>query len=196
MNNIFKSNGLINSSDRENFIGQKGVSLWLTGYSGAGKTTIAYGLEKKLYDTGRLSYVFDGDNIRHGLCKDLGFTSKDRLENLRRTSEVIKLFCDVGIICISAFISPLKVDRKLVKNIIGREKYIEIYIKCSLEVCMARDIKGLYALARQGLIKNFTGISAPYEIPVDPSLIIDTESENAEKSINRIYSYLCNKNII
>lgn len=165
-------------------------ALWLTGLSGSGKSTIAFALEKELYRHHINSYVLDGDNIRHGLNRDLGFSEEDRAENIRRIGEVSKLFVDAGIFVIAAFISPSKYDRATVRELFHPDDFIEIYIKCSLEECERRDPKGLYRRARDGSIPNFTGISAPYDVPVNPSLTIDTEQLTVEQSVQAVLHYL------
>jgi adenylylsulfate kinase len=174
--NIVPYRGKISSAQRERLLGQKSMVLWFTGLSGSGKSTIAHAVEEKLYELGRLSYVFDGDNVRHGLCSDLSFSPEGRAENLRRISEMVRLFLDAGIICLTAFISPLRADRTRCRELIDCGRFFEVYIKCPLEECERRDVKGFYKLARQGKIKNYTGISAPYEEPDQPDLILDTEN--------------------
>lgn len=164
--------------------------LWLTGLSGSGKSTIAIALEKELYRRGYLSYLLDGDNIRTGLCSNLGFTQEDRTENIRRIAETSKILVDAGLICINAFVSPTVKIRQLAKNIIGAEDFVEIYIDTPLEVCEQRDVKGLYKKARAGEIKNFTGIDAPYEAPEHPQLTLQTHEMTVEESALRILQYL------
>ena len=152
---------------------------------------MAYGLETKLFGDGRLVYVFDGDNIRNGLCKDLNFSAKDRQENLRRIGEMLRLFVDSGVICLAAFIAPMHIDRKMLRELVGKEDFIEVFVKCPLHICENRDVKGHYKLAREGIIKGFTGVSAPYEEPLSPDIIIETDQMNIQTSINKIYdSYL------
>ncbi len=176
--------------EREHLLKQKGVVLWFTGLSGSGKSTIANEVSYKLHKMGKLSYILDGDNIRHGLNKDLGFSPEDRKENIRRISEVASLFADAGFITITAFISPYRVDRDFCRGLVGEERFIEIYTKASLDTCEKRDPKGMYKKARAGIIKEFTGISAPYEEPLKPELVIDTDKESIEdstdKAINKI----------
>ncbi|KHG32824.1 adenylyl-sulfate kinase [Sulfurospirillum sp. MES] len=186
--NVIAFQGVIERSLREKFLAQRSKVFWLTGLSGAGKSTIAHGLEELLFAEGRFAYVFDGDNIRHGLCRDLGFSQEDRKENIRRIAEMLRLFLDAGIICIAAFISPLKKDREMVREIIGSDNFIEIFISCSLAVCEQRDIKGFYKLARAGTIKNYTGVSSPYEPPSFPDLIIETDKTNIKDSILQVYN--------
>ncbi|MEN8190983.1 MAG: adenylyl-sulfate kinase, partial [Thermodesulfobacteriota bacterium] len=153
---------------RETLNGHMSINLWFTGLSGSGKSTLAHAVEERLHLMGCRTYVFDGDNVRHGLCGDLGFSLEDRSENMRRVAEMVKLFLDSGVISLTAFISPLKSDRNQVREIIGPENLIEVYCNCPLETCEQRDVKGLYKKARAGEIKNYTGISSPYEVPEDP----------------------------
>lgn len=159
---------------REKLNGHRGAVVWFTGLSGSGKPTLAHTVEERLHQAGCRTYVFDGDNVRHGLCSDLGFSVPDRSENIRRIGEMAKLFVDAGVIALTAFISPLARDRARVRQLIGSEDLIEIYCRCPLEVCERRDTKGMYARARKGEIPKFTGISAPYEPPVNPDLVLDT----------------------
>lgn len=175
--------------DRERLLNQSGRLLWFTGLSGSGKSTIANALEERLYEKGKLTYLLDGDNLRHGLSSDLGFELKDRTENIRRIAEVSKLFVDSGIITLGTFVSPLRSDREEVRNLL-KDDFLEIYIKCSLETCESRDPKELYKRARQGEIKNFTGIDSPYEEPKNPELVIYTDSLNIEESVEKIINFL------
>ena len=170
--------------------GHKGIVLWFTGLSGSGKSTLANALNEALHIKGLSTFLLDGDNIRHGLCKDLGFSDKDREENIRRIGEVANLFMNAGIIAITAFVSPFREDRQKVRKIIGNKDFIEIYCAADLEVCERRDTKGLYKKARQGKIKDFTGISSPYEIPVNPELIVETGSKDLANSVKQIINYL------
>ncbi len=167
---------LINRQAKENILHQKGKVLWFTGLSGAGKSTIADQLEKKFLEEGILSKILDGDELRNGLNNNLGFSEADRMENIRRTAEVAKLLCDMGVMVIVSLISPTQAMRDLARRIVGCGDFMEVYINSSLQVCEYRDVKGLYKKARTGEIPNFTGITAPYEIPVCPDLIIDTEN--------------------
>jgi adenylylsulfate kinase len=176
--------------DRQRTNRHKSCTLWFTGLSGSGKSTLAFALEKELYARHIASYVLDGDNIRHGLNRDLGFSSEDRKENIRRIGEVAKLFVDAGLFVLSAFISPSEKDRLMVKQLFDPNDYIEIYVKCSLEECEKRDPKGLYKKARDGQIPNFTGISAEYDIPRTPDLMIDTERLTVEQSVGSLLHYL------
>jgi adenylylsulfate kinase len=180
---------------REKLLGHSGAVLWFTGLSGAGKSTLAHAVEEKLHSRNCLTYVFDGDNVRHGLCGDLGFSLDDRKENLRRISEMCKLTADAGIITFTAFISPVEQDRQDAKALIGNNDFIEIYCKASIEVCEGRDAKGLYKKAREGKISNFTGISSPYEEPKHADLVVDTGSYPLEKCTNQVLEYLFRKGI-
>lgn len=181
---------MLSRSDKEALLGQKGVMLWFTGLSGSGKSTVAIALERELQKRGLLCRILDGDNIRSGINKGLGFTAEDRRENIRRIAEVSKLFVDTGIITIAAFISPSNELRRMASDIIGAEDFKEVYISTPLEVCEARDVKGLYAKARRGEIKNFTGISAPFEAPEHPALSIDTSKVSLEDSVKQILAFL------
>ncbi|MCA1742978.1 MAG: adenylyl-sulfate kinase, partial [Desulfovibrionales bacterium] len=182
--NTIPYRGKINQDLREQLLEQKSIILWFTGLSGSGKSTIAHAAEEKLHSMERLTYVFDGDNVRRGLCSDLSFSPEGRAENLRRIAEMIKLFLDAGIICMSAFISPLSADRQKVKEIINCDRFFEVYVKCPLEVCEERDVKGLYKMARQGKIKNYTGISAPYEVPSNPDLVLETAEFRLDQCVD------------
>ena len=181
---------MLSRSDKEKLLGQKGVMLWFTGLSGSGKSTVAIALERELQKRGLLCRILDGDNIRSGINKGLGFTAEDRRENIRRIAEVAKLFVDTGIITIAAFISPSNELRRMASDIIGAEDFEGVYISTPLEVCEARDVKGLYAKARHGEIKNFTGISAPFEAPEHPALSIDTSKVSLEDSVKQILVFL------
>ena len=172
------------------------VVLWFTGLSGSGKSTLAHVLEEKLFNKGCKTLVLDGDNVRHGLNSNLDFSDDDRKENIRRIGEVAKLMLESGLIVMTAFISPFREDRVAVRNLISNSDFIEIYCKASLEICEARDVKGLYKRARAGEIKNYTGIDSPYEAPDNPELIIDTDKETLDESVSKIYSFLERKGII
>ncbi|MET3937250.1 adenylylsulfate kinase [Paenibacillus sp. PvP094] len=175
---------------RELHNGHRSRALWFTGLSGAGKSSLAFALEQHLHGRGVRCYVLDGDNVRHGLNRDLGFSSEDRQENLRRIGEVAKLMVDAGLLVLSAFISPHAQDREMVRQLFEPEDFIEIYVQCSIEECERRDPKGLYKKARSGDIPHFTGISAPYDVPEDPSLIIDTEQLPLDEAVQKIVQYL------
>lgn len=171
--------------ERQKILNQLPMTIWLTGLSGAGKSTLAFLLERQLIAKGHACYVLDGDNVRHGLNRDLGFSDIDRTENIRRIAEVARLMNAAGLIVITAFISPLRSDREMAKTIIG-QPYREIFVSTAIEVCESRDPKGLYQKARQGLVKDFTGVSAPYETPINPSLILDTAIRSKEDCVSEI----------
>lgn len=185
-NNITWSKGKVTASERSQLMRHDAATIWLTGLSGAGKSTIAYELEKRMFEHGHIVYALDGDNMRHGLNRDLGFTHTDRTENIRRIAEVAKLFNNAGIFVVAAFISPYKADRAMACEIIGAGNFIETYLAAGLDVCEQRDPKGLYKKARAGTICDFTGVSAPYEAPENPSLVIDTGRLSVGDSINEI----------
>jgi adenylylsulfate kinase len=170
------------------------VVLWFTGLSGAGKSTLAHALEESLYQMGYHTFVLDGDNVRHGLCGDLGFSNEDRVENIRRISEVAKLFLEAGIIVLTAFISPFRADRAKARSLIGAD-FVEIYCSCPLDVCEQRDVKGLYQRARKGEIKEFTGISSPYEAPDKPELTVETGHHTIEACVHDILDYLVQRGV-
>ena len=179
--------------DRNKLLGNKSFVVWFTGLSGSGKSTLANNLEMKLINDGILTYILDGDNIRHGLNKDLGFSEEDRKENIRRIGEVSKLMVDSGIIVLTAFISPFREDRNTVRKLLGDNEFLEVYVKCPVEICEERDVKGLYKKARGGEIKHFTGIDSPYEDPVNPEFILDTENTSLEKSSEDLYKFIKKK---
>ncbi|RPI03813.1 MAG: adenylyl-sulfate kinase [Calditrichaeota bacterium] len=188
--NITWHEGDITKLDREKFLGQRGVVLWFTGLSASGKSTLAHAVEKRLFENGNLCYVLDGDNIRHGLNKNLGFSPEDREENIRRIGEVAKLFADVGVVVMTAFISPYRSDRQKARDLMPSGEFIEIYVKIPVSVAEQRDPKGLYKKARAGEIKEFTGISAPYEEPENPELIVDTSELSLQESVDKVITYL------
>ncbi len=188
--NIVWHETTVSKTERENISGHRGCTVWLTGLSGSGKSTLANLLEKALWERGARAYVLDGDNVRHGLNKDLGFSPEDREENIRRIGEVAALFTEAGIINVTAFISPYKGDRDKVREIMADGDFVEVYVKCDLDECEKRDPKGLYKKARAGEIPEFTGISAPYEEPDKAELIIDTTSQSEEDSLQALLSYL------
>ncbi|MBQ8225264.1 MAG: adenylyl-sulfate kinase [Bacteroides sp.] len=177
---------MLSRADKEELLGQRSVMVWFTGLSGSGKSTIAIALERELQQRGVLCRILDGDNIRTGINNNLGFTEADRVENIRRIAEVSKLFVDTGIVTIAAFISPSNDIREMAARIIGQEDFLEVYVSTPLSECERRDVKGLYAKARKGEIKNFTGISAPFEEPVAPALTLDTSVLTLEESVNRL----------
>ena len=194
--NIVWHQTTVSKQDRQKRNNHKSCILWFTGLSGAGKSTLANALEKRLFDNGLNSYVLDGDNVRHGLNKGLGFSDDDRKENIRRIGEVAKLFVDAGVITCTAFISPFKEDRDRVRAIMEEGEFIEVYVKCSLEECENRDPKGLYKKARTGEIPEFTGISSPYEAPENPELVIETDKQTIDQSVDLIISYMKEKDIL
>lgn len=190
--NIYKQELSVTRQDREYLHGHKGKVIWFTGLSGSGKSTIANALEKELHAHGKRTYILDGDNIRHGLNKDLGFTDADRVENIRRIAEVSKLMLDAGLIVITAFISPFRVEREMARKLIGDNNFLEVYVSTSLEVCEKRDVKGLYKKARDGQIPNMTGIDSPYEAPEKANYEIDTEKDSIENSVKKIINLIDN----
>lgn len=186
-NNIYPIfDRMLSRQDKEELLKQHSVMIWFTGLSGSGKSTIAIALERELHKRGLLCRILDGDNIRSGINNNLGFTEADRIENIRRIAEVSKLFVDTGIITIAAFISPSNDIREMAANIIGKDDYLEVYVSTPIEECERRDVKGLYAKARRGEIKNFTGISAPFEAPAHPALTLDTSALSLEESVNKL----------
>lgn len=193
MNNIIPHTFHIQRNDRAKLKGHRSLVIWFTGLSGSGKSTLANRVEKKLFDLKFHTFSLDGDNIRRGLNKNLGFSREDRIENLRRIAEVSRLFIESGNMVIASFISPLKQDRDLVRNIVGAENFVEVFVNTPLEVCEKRDVKGLYKKARAGEIKNFTGIDAPYENPLNPDIEIRTDTEGVEEAAERIVVFLKNK---
>jgi adenylylsulfate kinase len=193
MLNIVKQEYSITKNDQNSFKGHQSFLIWFTGLSGSGKSTIANELLNQLYKKGFHVYALDGDNIRFGLNKDLSFSTADRTENLRRIGEVSKLLIDAGIITIAAFVSPLIEQRESIKSIVGSENFIEIFVNTPIEECEKRDVKGLYAKARKGEIKDFTGIDAPYEIPLSPNIEINTIELSVEKAVKKIFDYLTDK---
>ncbi|MEB2285295.1 MAG: adenylyl-sulfate kinase [Polyangiaceae bacterium UTPRO1] len=194
--NIVWHQGSVTRADREKINGHKACTVWLTGLSGSGKSTIAVDLEKRLWERGVKTYILDGDNIRHGLNKNLGFSPEDRTENIRRIGEVAKLFTDAGVVALTAFISPYRADRDQVRKIMGDGDFVEVHVDCPVEVCEQRDVKGLYKKARAGEIKEFTGISAPYEAPTKPELTINTAGQTVAESSQQILAYLEQKGIV
>ena len=185
----------IGRNNLESLRGHRGMVIWFTGLSGSGKSTLANALNEALHAQKISTYLLDGDNIRHGLCKDLGFSDKDREENIRRIGEVANLFMNAGIVTITAFVSPFKSDREKVRKIIGKD-FIEVFCAANLDICETRDTKGLYKKARLGEIKDFTGISSPYEIPNDPEIIVETGSLDLNSSVRQIMRYLSEKDLL
>ena len=189
-NNITWHDSEVTKEERQKRNGHKSAVIWFTGLSGSGKSTVSVALEKALFNEGKQTYRLDGDNVRHGLNKNLGFSPEDRTENIRRIGEVAKLMVDAGSITVTAFISPYKQDRDNVRAILKDDEFIVVYTKCSVEECENRDPKGLYKKARSGEIPEFTGISAPYEAPDHPEIILDTEHESIDQSVDRVIQYL------
>lgn len=180
---------------REMLNNHRSVILWFTGLSGSGKSTLAHAVEEHLHQMGCRTFVMDGDNVRHGLCSDLGFSTEDRTENIRRIGEAAKLFVEAGVIVLTAFISPFRKDRIMARKLVPHGDFMEIYCKASLEVCEKRDVKGLYQKARDGKIKDFTGISSPYEVPEAPDLCVDTASMPLEQSVDQVVELLKNRHL-
>ena len=196
--NVVWQEGDVSRTDRQQLLGQSGATIWFTGPSGAGKSTVAVALERSLFGLGKLCYRLDGDNVRHGINKNLGFSEEDRTENIRRIGEVAKLFGDAGIVSLSSFISPYKTDRDNVRELHERAglRFIEVYVDCALEVAEERDPKGLYKKARAGEIKNFTGIDDPYEAPENPEIHLRTDRMSLEEEVDIILSYLEDNGVI
>jgi adenylylsulfate kinase len=194
--NVVWHPAVISRVDREVQNGHKSIILWFTGLSGAGKSTLAHGVEARLHQMGCRTFTIDGDNVRHGLCGDLGFSAEDRTENIRRVGEVAKLFTEAGMITLTAFISPFKADRDRVRALVPEGDFFEIYCKADLAVCEDRDVKGLYQKARTGQIKEFTGITSPYEAPETPELSVDTGTKKLEVCIDEVIDALMKRGII
>lgn len=193
-NNIYPIfDRMMTRSDKESLLGQHSLMVWFTGLSGSGKSTIAIALERELHQRGLLCRILDGDNIRSGINNNLGFSEADRVENIRRIAEVSKLFVDTGIITIAAFISPSNDIREMAARIIGKDDFVEVYVSTPIEECERRDVKGLYAKARRGEIKNFTGISAPFEAPAHPALTLDTSVLSVEESVGKLLELILPK---
>lgn len=188
MNNIFPTDKILLRSDKEQLLEQKGIVIWMTGLSGSGKTTVAIALEKELNKKGFLTQVLDGDNIRSGINSNLGFSDADRTENIRRIAEIAKLFVNCGVITICCFVSPTEDIRNIAQHIIGENDFVEVFMNTSLDVCEQRDVKGLYAKARKGEIKDFTGINAPFEIPANPS--VEIKGLSIEESVKKILNFI------
>lgn len=184
---------MLSRADKESLLGQRGMMLWFTGLSGSGKSTVAIALERELHKRGLLCRILDGDNIRSGINNNLGFSVEDRVENIRRIAEVGRLFVDTGIITIAAFISPNNQLREMAAEIIGKGDFVEVFVSTPLEECERRDVKGLYAKARRGEIKNFTGISAPFEAPENPAIALDTSKLTVEQSVEKLLELILPK---
>jgi len=187
---------MVTKADRETVLGHKGCTIWMTGLSASGKSTLAVALEKRLWERGVRAYVLDGDNVRHGLNKDLGFSPQDRNENIRRIGEVAKLFTDAAVVNVTAFISPYRADRDQVRALMAEGDFMEVFVDCPVEVCERRDPKGLYKKARAGQIPEFTGISAPYEEPLAPEVTLHTDRESEDESLSHLLQYLERKGYI
>lgn len=192
-NNLTFYKGYINRKDRERLHGHSSFVIWFTGLPASGKSTIAHLVEKELYKRGCSTYVLDGDNVRYGLCSDLGFSIEDRKENIRRVGELVKLFVDAGIIVLTSFISPFKEDREKVRSLFKEGDFIEVYTKCPVEICSLRDQKGIYKKAIKGEIKNFTGISSPYDEPENPEITIFTDIDSPVEACQKILRYIKDK---
>ena len=194
--NVFWHQGRVTRGDRERLLGHKGAVVWFTGLSGAGKSTLAHAVEQVCFERTCHTYVFDGDNVRHGLCSDLEFSAKDRTENIRRIGEMVKLFVDAGVIVLTAFISPFRADRERVRKLMKDGDYLEVYCDCSLEQCEERDVKGVYKRARAGEIPEFTGISSPYEAPLNPELIVKTGEWTLDASVEAVLRLLSERGVL
>ena len=194
--NVVWHNATVTRQRREEMNGHGSVILWFTGLSGAGKSSLSHAVEEELHSMGCHTFVLDGDNVRHGLCADLGFSAEDREENIRRVGELSKLFIEAGVIVLTAFISPFRSDRERVRSLVPHGDFLEIYCDSSLEVCEGRDVKGLYKRARAGEIKDFTGISSPYEAPVDPELAVETGALSIEDSVAKVMELLRERGIV
>lgn len=188
--NVVWHHATVTRERRELLNGHRASALWFTGLSGSGKSTLAHAVEEQLHGLGCRTFVFDGDNVRHGLCSDLGFSSEDRSENIRRIAEMVRLFLDAGVIALCAFISPMRDDRQKVRDIVGADNFLEIHCGCPLEICEQRDVKGLYQKARAGQIKNYTGISSPYEAPEHPDLRLETGKDSLADCVGKVVERL------
>ncbi len=194
--NIIWHQGAISREDRERLNGHRGFTVWFTGLSASGKSTVAVALEEALYERGARTFILDGDNVRHGLNKNLGFSPEDRKENIRRLGEVAKLFNEAGVVTLTAFISPYREDRQSARDLAADGSFIEVFVDCPVDVCEQRDPKGAYKKAREGIIKEFTGISAPYEEPERPEIHLRTDQLSVDQSVQTILDYLVAKNYI
>ena len=194
--NVVWHHGTVTRADREAQNAHRSTILWFTGLSGAGKSTLANAVESRLHERGCHTFVIDGDNVRHGLCGDLGFSATDRTENIRRVGEVAKLFIEAGVITLTAFISPFRADRDRVRTMVNTGEFFEIYCKADLEVCEGRDVKGLYQKARAGVISDFTGISSPYEAPEAPEVVVETGAKSLEVCVDEVIAALVQHGII
>jgi len=193
--NTVQHRATVSRGRREQQNKHRSVIIWFTGLSGSGKSTVAHAVEEELHQAGCRTFVFDGDNVRHGLCANLSFSEEDRHENIRRIGEMAKLFIEAGVIAMTAFISPFRADREGVRALVSENDFIEIYCNSPLEVCEDRDVKGLYKRARAGEIKNYTGISAPYEAPEHPDLVLDTAGDSVETNVEKVLNFLEKRHI-
>jgi adenylylsulfate kinase len=194
--NVVWHHATVTRARREDMNKHRSVILWFTGLSNSGKSTIAHAVEERLHSQGCRTFVFDGDNVRHGLCADLGFSRGDRDENIRRIGEMAKLFIEAGVIALTAFISPFRAERNRVRNLVKEGDFLEIYCKCAIEICERRDVKGHYKKARAGEIKEFTGVSSPYEEPVHPDLVLNTDSLTVEECVASILGLLRGRGVV
>ena len=194
--NVVWHNYAVNKDKRNEHKGHKPCVLWFTGFSGSGKSTVAGALESALHQQGVHTYLLDGDNVRHGLCKDLGFSDADRVENIRRVGELSKLMADAGLVVLTAFISPFQAERDMVRDLLDDGEFIEVFLDTPLDICEQRDPKGLYKKARAGEIKHFTGIDSDYQIPTRPEIVLDTSKNSLDQSVTQLVAYLKEKNII
>ncbi len=194
--NVVWHHATVTRERRQRQNGHHSVILWFTGLSGAGKSTLAHATEERLHQMGCRTFVFDGDNVRHGLCSDLGFSAEDRVENIRRIGEMAKLFLEAGVISLTAFISPFRRDRERVRSLVPHGDFLEIYCKCDLAVCETRDVKDLYKRARAGEIKDFTGISSPYEEPENAEVVVETDKLSLDESVEKVLEVLRDRGIL
>ncbi len=194
--NVVWHHATVTRERRQQLNGHRSFVLWFTGLSGSGKSTLAHAVEERLHQLNCRTFVFDGDNVRHGLCSDLGFGEADRRENIRRIGEMTKLFVEAGVIAMTAFISPFRAERQMVRSLFAPGEFIEVYCDCSLETCEQRDVKGLYAKARAGLIPNYTGISSPYEEPLSAEIRIKTDRQSLEDSVDLVLDYLRERQLV
>jgi len=194
--NVTRHTGHVSPAERAARLGQRGCVVWLTGLSGSGKSTLAYALERRLVEAGRVAFVLDGDNLRHGLCGDLGFSPGDRRENIRRAGHVAALMADAGVVCVASFVSPYRGDRLGARRTVGEERFLEVHLDTPLEVCERRDPKGLYRRARAGELRGFTGVDAPYEAPVDPELALPTHELDLDACVARVEEMLRTRDLL
>lgn len=194
--NVIWHHATVTRRRREDLKGHHSAIVWFTGLSGSGKSTVAHAVEERLHQMGCSTFVFDGDNVRHGLCSDLGFGAEDRTENIRRIGEMAKLFAEAGVIALTAFISPFQEDRARVRQIAAHGDFLEVHVDCPLEICESRDVKGLYAKARAGKIPDFTGISSPYEAPSNPELVINTDLQTLEESVDSVIEMMISRGVL